>query len=744
MPRVSRPSWKRVLLAGGAAVVLAGAVLAGTAYALTDVPDPNPESTAGATVITYADGGEMGRVGAQNRISVELDKVPVAVQQAVLAAEDRGHYTDPGISPRGIARALFTNVRGGGVEQGGSSITQQYAKNAFLTQERTYDRKVREVLISLKLSQTVSKDEVLERYLNTIFFGRGASGIEVAAQNYFGKRVDQLTLAEGAVLAASIRSPANYDPERHPERAEQRWRYVLDGMVSQGWLSPSERAGLSYPPVLPASQAGRNNDLSGPKGHIITKVLEELERHGFREEELAGGGLRVQTSIRRAAQAAAEEAVQDVVGDTELHGALVSVKPSTGEVWAYYGGATGTGFDYASQGNGRPAGSSFKPYVLAAALKEGIGLGSRFDGSSPREFPGAEEPVRNFGRRDYGRVDLVRATAESVNTAYYELGLEVGPAKVKELAHAAGIPDSVPLADTATGQVEGGIALGIYDVHVIDQAVGFATFANRGVPLEPFLVKSVRRGDELLYSAQIRPGERAFDEDVAADATYALRQVVQEGTGTRARLASGQQVAGKTGTTSENYDAWFVGYTPQLSTAVWIGTGQNRTIELPGVDEVTGGSVSSGIWRDYMTVALEGQPLERFPPRADTGSTRRGGSGSDSEVTSRPRRGGGPPAPQTVAPSEPATPAEQQPAEPTEPGPGRPAEQPQDPAPQSPVQQDPEPVPQDAAPPQQAPALQQPSQEQPSPQQSALRHPGPQQSAPAQPGEPSGEQRAGD
>ena len=720
--RLSNVRWKRVLLIGGAGSVLGLVALVGVGYAMTDVPEPNDSAVAGATIITYADGGEMGRVGSENRVPVDLAAVPEDVQRAVLAAEDRNHYTDPGISPRGIARALFTNVRGGGVEQGGSSITQQYAKNAFLSSERTYTRKVKEVFIALKMSRTVSKDEVLEDYLNTIYFGRQASGIEVAAKNYFGKSAKDLTVAEGAVLAASIRSPAAYDPEKHPERARERWGYVLNGMVEQGWLDRGERERMQYPRVLPASAALRNNDLSGPKGHIITKVMEELEARGFREDELSAGGLRVQSTIRRASQAAAEEAVREVVGDAEgLQGALVSVKPTTGEVWAYYGGATGTGFDYASQGNGRPAGSSFKPYVLAAALKEGIGLRSRFDGNSPKEFPGTKEPVRNFGRRDFGRVDLVEATEQSVNTAYYELGLEVGPTKVKEMAHAMGIPTSVPLA-SAGGNVEGGIALGIYDVHVIDQAVGFATFANRGVPVEPLFVKSVSRGDDVLYTARIRERPRALEEDVAADATYALRQVVEEGTGTRARLRSGQQAAGKTGTTSDNYDAWFVGFTPQLSTAVWIGTGQNQTIELEGVNEVTGGSVSAGIWRDYTSAALEGQELERFPPRADTGRTQGGGSSSDDEdeATTRPRR----PRPEESDPgaasddgegSSAPTPAPTR--EPQESGQPQPPPT-QQPAPPPPPQEQPPPPPAPAP----APPQQEPTQE-PAPQQTAQSRP---------------------
>jgi membrane peptidoglycan carboxypeptidase len=618
-----RLPWKKAVLVGGAGGFLSLVALFGIGYAATDIPPANAESTAGATRILFADGSEMGRVGGQNRIPVRLDQVPQDVQEAILAAEDRGFYTEPGISPKGIARALFTNVRGGGdIQQGGSTITQQYAKNAFLTSERTYARKVKEVFLALKMTRERSKASILEDYLNTIYFGRGASGIEVASQTYFGKPVSELTAAEGAVLAATIRSPGNYDPEKSPERARDRWNYVVNGMIEKGWLPPD--ASLAYPAVQPIGAANKNNDMSGPKGHVITKVLAELETKGIEEGQLAGGGLVVTTTLRRPAQDAAVAAVQERVGDGKddkgLQGALVSIEPGTGRIVAYYGGATGTGFDHASQGNGNQPGSSFKPYVLAAALEKGIGLGTRLDGSSGKKFPGVPDGVDNFGDRDYGRVDLVEATQKSVNTAYFELGLEVGPNNVAELAHRAGIPQTTRLENEA-GNTEAGIALGIYDIHVIDQATGYATFAAQGLAAQPYMVERVTLGDDEVYVAEPRT-ERAFDEDVAADATYAMQQVVQRGTGTKAKLAGGRPAAGKTGTSQENRDAWFAGFTPQLATAVWIGNGDNTPIKIEGISEVTGGGVSSAVWKAYMDAALEGEPEKGFPPRANIGRSK--------------------------------------------------------------------------------------------------------------------------
>jgi membrane peptidoglycan carboxypeptidase len=674
MARSTKVRWGRVLLLGFLACLLAVVAVVGTIYARTDIPAPNAEATAATVRILYDDGSEMGRVGAQNRIPVSLDEVPEHVQRAVLAAEDRGFYTEPGISPRGIARALLTNVRGGGVSQGGSTIAQQYAKNAFLTSERTYSRKVKEAFIALKMSRTLEKDQILEDYLNTIYWGRQASGIGVAARTYFGTDdVSTLTVAQGAVLAASIRSPGNYDPTEDPERAKARWEYVLDGMVERGWLTEQERAAQVYPAVLAPGQGPRNNDLSGPKGHVIRQVQAELAARGFDEQRLSDGGLVVQTTIRKAAQDAAVTAVQDVTGaapgEDGLQGALVSVQPGSGEVWAYYGGATGTGFDFAhNSGTGRQPGSTFKPYVLATALSQGMSLRTRLDGNDEKEFPGIPRPIENFGGNSWGRVDLVEATRRSVNTAYYQLGLEVGPAEVAKTAHTAGIPVETPLAN-ADGTVEGGISLGTYEVQVMDQAVGFATFANKGVPVRAFMVREVRRGDEVLFTSEVEAGPAAFSEDVAADATYAMQQVLTRGTGRAAQLDGDREAAGKTGTSSDNKDAWFVGFTPQLSTAVWLGYADPRTITVDGV-EVTGGGLSSRIWKSYMEPALAGQPEVELPEPVYGGTRARFDDGGMQEAQApRTRRTRAPQtaAPETTAPETTAAPETESTTEPEAP-----------------------------------------------------------------------------
>jgi membrane peptidoglycan carboxypeptidase len=599
-------------------------------YLVTDIPKPSEQATNQASSIQYADGSALGRVGSQNRKLVPLSKVSEPAQKAVLAAEDRGFYSEPGISPRGIFRALVANLKGGSVQQGGSTITQQYAKNAYLTQQRTFSRKIKEFFISLKLAHKLSKNQILENYLNTIYFGRGASGIEVAAETYFNTTADKLTVAQGAVLAASIRSPASYDPSRHPELAKARWIYVVKGMVKQHWLTQSEADALTYPKVRAPGDGGAGsttNDRSGWKGYIIDQVEEELARNGFTEDRLSRGGLVVQTTLRSQAQAAAVQSVTSAVPPVKdpkdrhsPQAALVSIAPGTGEVWAYYGGSIGEGgIDFASSDDPRAPGSSMKPYVLATALQEGKGLGTRYDGSSPQTICG--QPIHNdAGDPPLGQTDLVKGLALSVNTVYFRLACDVGPKKVADLAHAAGVTAPLTRDGTPGGQTAAGIALGIYDVSVTDQATGYATFAAHGTHAETHFVKSVKLSNGgTVYQPKVSR-DSAFGQDIAADATYAMQQVVQNGTGTRAQL-SGRPVAGKTGTTQDNKDAWFCGFTPQLATAVWVGR-QDRT-PLKGALGVSGGvyggTVPAAIFKAYMDPTLKDQPVLDFPPRANVG-----------------------------------------------------------------------------------------------------------------------------
>jgi membrane peptidoglycan carboxypeptidase len=390
----------------------------------------------------------------------------------VLAAEDRSFYENRGISPSGIARAFWSNLRGNAT-QGGSTITQQYAKNAYLSQERTYSRKFKEFFIAVKLARRDDKDKILEDYLNTIYFGRGAYGIETAAQTYFGKPASRLTVEQGAVLASVIRSPANYDPDDDAEALENRFNYVLDGMVAKNWLPAGDRAGMQVP---------KTADAKKPKGgqnfYLLDSVRRELKEQGFSDQDIDLGGLRVVTTFDRKAQRSAVRAVRQErprENARNVHIGLSAVQPGTGAVLAMYGGSNAGELNEATQARVQP-GSSFKPFALTGALRDDVGLRSRFNGNSPQELPGTDKEVNNEFDLDYGSsVDLVKATEDSINTAYVDLALEIGPRQVMEAAVDAGIPEDTPgLEPNAV------IPLGTASVHNIDMANAYATFAAQG------------------------------------------------------------------------------------------------------------------------------------------------------------------------------------------------------------------------------------------------------------------------
>ncbi|MFM7463227.1 MAG: transglycosylase domain-containing protein, partial [Actinomycetota bacterium] len=429
--------WRRIvgrvsILLGGFGFVV-GSVVFGIAYFMVDIPDPNEYVNSQATIIQYADGSELGRLGAQNRTVIPLAKIPLHLRHAVLAAEDRNFYSQSAVNPIAIARAAINNLLGRQL-QGGSTITQQYAKTAFLTSERTWTRKIKELIIAIKLENQLSKDEILENYLNTIYFGRGAYGVETGAQAYFGHGVESLSVKESAILASILRSPGLYDPyykEGNQSRLDSRYLYVIDGMVEADWLNETRAAKLKElkVEVNPRLSSGR---LAGPRGYLISWVQRELNILGFPDEELMIGGLVVRTTLEKQAQEAAQIAVQEVGpkdAPEDLHIGLLSIRPGTGEIVAMYGGK-----DYlqrqlndATQGITQ-AGSTFKVFALIAALEQGIPLTSIWNGDSPQFFDDLGKPykVSNYGKEDYGDVTLLRATGSSINTVYVPLGIAAG------------------------------------------------------------------------------------------------------------------------------------------------------------------------------------------------------------------------------------------------------------------------------------------------------------------------------
>ena len=588
------------------------------ALAQTTVPTPNEVATSEATIVYWSDGTtELGRLGESTRRSVALSDVPVDVQHAVLAAEDRGFYEHGGISPWGIGRAVWNNVTGG-YTQGASTITQQYAKIAFLTQERSWDRKLKEALLATKLETVVSKDEILENYLNTIYFGRGAYGIEAAAIAYFGVPASDLTLEQGAVLAALIKSPSGLTPEERPDDLEARWRYVLDGMQEEGWINAKQRARAEYPKIKKQKAKDR---LGGQTGFLLTMVEQQLSDLGFDETEVQRGGLRITSTFDRQAQRAGQAAVRKYgpKGGTDgLRIGLAAVRPGTGEVLAVYGGSNFID-DQINNATRQfaQAGSTFKPFALASATEQGLPLTSVWNGDSPSTVNGYT--FSNYGDKSYGPVTLLQATEDSINSAYVEVESEVGVDSVAESALAAGVPEDTPGLNLDNLDLT--FVLGTASPSGLDMANAYATFASSGTRAETSVVSRViGPNGGLLY--EFAPStRRGFEKDVANTVTFALNRVVTNGTGTAA-LALDRPAAAKTGTTDDNKSAWFVGYTPQISAAVLMAKEDADGIPVSmagtgGLATVTGGSFPAAIWTAFMTGALDGQPVEDFPAPPD-------------------------------------------------------------------------------------------------------------------------------
>jgi membrane peptidoglycan carboxypeptidase len=598
---------------------IAGSTLFAFAYFTVSVPDPNAFVNSQSTIIQYSNGEEIGRIGSENRQIVPLAKIPMNVRHAVLAAEDRSFYSNRAFSITGIARAVINNLRGGSL-QGGSTITQQYAKTAFLSPERTIQRKIKELVIAIKLENQLSKDQIFESYLNTIYFGRGSYGVQTAAQQYFNRNVDQLTNAQAIVISCILRSPGFYDPsysKENEERLTNRFDYVVKGMIEAEWLTEEDAAKLKFPVIAPRVTSG---SLSGPKGHIIEAVSKELKGLGFTEEQLLVGGLVIKTTIDQKAQTAAVDAINKLTPakvPENLHIALVAIRPGTGEVVAMYGGA-----DYlkrqlndATQAIAL-AGSTFKSFALVAALEAGIPLTSMWNGDSPQTFDDLGKPyeVGNYGNEGWGQVDLLFATKHSINTVYVPLGQKAGLDNVVSAARRAGIPETVAMMPTPS------VALGPASPHVIDVANAYATFAAQGIKSKPYLVTSVMGANKgVLYEGRAQT-EEVFTKEVMADLTYALKSVVNGGTGAAA-LALGRPAAGKTGTSQSNASAWFSGYTPQLAASVsFFRDDATQSLNgIGGLTSVTGGSFPARIWTAFMKGALKGEPIMDFPAPSNVG-----------------------------------------------------------------------------------------------------------------------------
>nr|WP_205267351.1 transglycosylase domain-containing protein [Mycolicibacterium sphagni] len=609
----------------------------GMAYMIVKVPQPGDLRTNQVSTILASDGSELAKIVPPegNRVDVSIDQIPVPVRNAVMAAEDRDFYTNPGFSLSGFARALKNNLTGGDL-QGASTITQQYVKNALVGDARSgiggVVRKAKELVISTKMSGEWSKDQVLQAYLNIIYFGRGAYGVSAASKAYFNKPVEQLTVAEGALLAALIQRPSTLDPAIDPEGAAQRWNWVLDGMVTMGALSKEERAQQVFPQTVPPEQARAANVTTGPNGLIERQVTKELlDLFNIDEQTLNTQGLQITTTIDPQAQQAAENAVTKYLDGQmpDMRSAVVSVDPKTGGVKAYYGGSDAQGFDFAQAG--LPTGSSFKVFALVAALEQGIGLGYQVD-SSPVTLNGIT--ITNVEGEGCGVCNIAEALKRSLNTSYYRLMLKLknGPSDVADAAHSAGVAESFPGVDHTLsedgkgGPPNNGVVLGQYQTRVLDMASAYATLANSGVYHKPhFVQKVVNSRGEVLFDASTsdNSGEQRIPKAVADNVTAAMQPIAGWSNGHN--LAGGRASAAKTGTnqlgdTDANRDAWMVGYTPSLSTAVWVGTTDGtQPLVNKGGGQVYGSGIPSDIWKSTMDGALKGTDNETFPKPTEIG-----------------------------------------------------------------------------------------------------------------------------
>ncbi|WPO71732.1 MULTISPECIES: transglycosylase domain-containing protein [unclassified Streptomyces] len=610
-------------------------------YMVVDIPKGNAAAKMQSNVYKYSNGEVIARTGDINREIVDLDKVPEKVQKTFVAAENKSFYKDEGIDFKGTARGVLNTVTGKG-KQGGSTITQQYVKNYYLSQDQTVSRKLKELVISLKVDREKSKDDILAGYINTSYYGRGAYGIQAAAQAYYSVDAKKLNVAQGAYLAALLQAPSQYDwssaTPTGQKLVKQRWNYVLDNMVEEGWLDSGTREGLTFPkPHDPKAPPGREGQI----GYLVDEAKREVLRNsGLSEAEFEAGGYTVTLNIdpkkQKQLQKAVDKELNDKLdrkknkADARVQAGAASVDPKTGKVLAMYGGENyvkhftnnATRRDYQSA-------STFKPLILAAALEHGattqdgkpITAGTVYDGTSRRPVKGSDVAFAppNEDNVDYGPVTVQKAMNKSVNSVFAQMGVDVGMPKVMEMASTLGMDvKGLPAVPAQT--------LGSMGASPLEMAGVYATLDNHGKKVTPALVGSVEHKDRTVDLPD-PIGDQVVKRTTADSLTSVLTGVVDDGTGSAVRHPV-QDVAGKTGTSDDNKSAWFTGYTPKLVTSVGLfGEGAPDTKEkgqqvsmkgAGGRARVDGGSFPAQIWAAYTFDAM-GAP-SRFDLDTDMGA----------------------------------------------------------------------------------------------------------------------------
>jgi penicillin-binding protein 1A len=638
-------------------LVTAGTALGSIVYLplpAPPLPTPKPGVESRITHIYDANGAEIGILRKfDTSIPVTAADIPEVLKQAVVSVEDKRFYSHGGIDPFGALRALWADLRGKRVVQGGSTITQQYVKNAYTSGERTLARKIREAVLASQLDRKVSKDEILYRYLSDIYLGGGAYGIVAAAESYFKKPVNELNASESAMIAGLISAPSDFEPRSNPTQAETNRVFVLDEMLKQNRISVFQHdeavaAHLFFPtsdkttPDGPATIVYPLELQSSTQPYYVDYVRRYLTSK-YGADIVYRGGLKVETALDPKLQAMAEGSVKNALSGTSppLEMALTTVEPTTGFVKAMVGGrdfsksqvnlALGNcPENYAAPangpvclsggGSGRQPGSAFKPFTLAKAFEEGIGPNRVYSGPSTYTFPDGYV-VHNVETGGFGAITLRTATAESVNTVFAQLIADVGIKDTAEMAHRLGITMVDPSGKQPNGEPYGvSLTLGAAEVSPLDMAAAYSVFADRGVQFAATpIVRVTDAHGNVLEDNTKRKGTRVLSEAVADNVTDVLKGVITGGTGTGAAIGRPDGSAGKTGSTEENHDAWFVGYTPALSTAIWMGYSDSNSRSLKnikGVSTVFGGTIPASTWKDYMGQALKNAPAADFPKPA--------------------------------------------------------------------------------------------------------------------------------
>ncbi|MDX3338725.1 transglycosylase domain-containing protein [Streptomyces sp. ME02-6979.5a] len=623
-------TWKK-LLGTFFGIVLLGMGAFGALYLYVDVPAANAMAERQSNVYKYSDGTVLARTGkGVNRQIVDLAEVPKNVQHAFVAAENKTFYKDQGVDLKGTTRGLLNTLSGKG-KQGGSTITQQYVKNYYLTQDPTVSRKLKELVISLKVDQQESKETILAGYINTAYYGRGASGIQAAAQAYYGIDAQDLNVSQGAYLASLLQAPSQYDwataSDTGKKLVKERWAYTLRNMVEMGWLTDAERTQQKFPyPDKPKAAPG----MEGQTGYLVEAANKELEKQGVSAADREAGGWTFTLTIDKKRQKALEKSVDDQLEskldregnkvDATVQAGATSVDPKTGKVVALYGGE-----DYvkhyisnATRQDYQPA-STFKPLVLASALENEsktqdgrlIGLNTVYDGTSKRPVVGSDTPFspQNEDDRSYGPISVQRAMNSSVNSVFAQMIVDVTPARAKETALALGVPDKEFPERPA-------VSLGTMNASTWDMAGAYATLDNHGQKVTPHILQSAEHRDRTVNPEKPKR-EQAISRASADTVTKALTGVVDAGSGSAANT-SAYDAAGKTGTSENNKSAWFAGYTPELTTVVALfgeGDGGRKQVSLTGTansGRANGGGFPARIWADYTLGALGGGSDKTF------------------------------------------------------------------------------------------------------------------------------------